>query len=337
LPAPEKLSENIYYHTVRVSGGYRRTLFTEAVQKTRAVIRRIDPDIAHGQGTEDYPGVCAAFSGYPNCITIHGNMREVVRKIKYRPFPATMFTAMAESIALKKTDAVICNSAYTEQCVGKLNKNKVRIPNAVRSSFFELGSNIAEESARPILLCIGDILPYKNQIGLMKALDSLPNIANMTLLFAGRCDSCSAYGRKFLKMVDARMWCQYAGYLPLSELQKRMAGCAGVVHPTLEDSFGLAVAEAQAAGVPVAASAIGGITDLMKDGETGFLFDPSTPETIRSAVSNLLDSKESVCVAERGRRFANKTYRPADIVEQHLQAYVAILKQKTRTKRRRAS
>jgi glycosyltransferase involved in cell wall biosynthesis len=330
LPAPEILSGNIHYHAVPVSGGYRRSLFMEALSKVRKTLREINPDVVHGQGTEDYPGICAALSGVPNCITIHGNMRRVARRLNYRPFPAMAITALTESVALKKTDAVICNSAYTEQCVGKLNKNKIRIPNAVRSSFFDLAARRISpmphapcpmSADKPVLLCIGDILPYKNQIGLMKALDSLPDIANMTLLFAGRCDSCSAYGRKFLEMVDARMWCQYAGYLPLCELQKRMAGCAGVVHPSLEDSFGLAVAEAQAARVPVAASAVGGIPDLIQEGQTGWHFDPANPAGICSAVCGLMNALNAAEVSRTAHGFARTKYAPKGIAFKHLALY----------------
>jgi glycosyltransferase involved in cell wall biosynthesis len=330
LRAPDKLAGYIFYHQVPVSRGYRRTFFVEAIQKVRAVIREIDPDVVHGQGTEDYQGVCAAFSGCPNCITIHGNMRAVARKLNYQPFPAMTITALAESAALRKTGAVICNSLYTERCVGRLNENKVRIPNAVRSSFFDLAERRTARNSQltahslPTLLCIGDILSYKNQIGLIEALDHFPNIGTFKLLFAGSCRD-DGYGRKFLEAVSSRSWCEYAGRLELDELQKLLSCCAGVIHPTLEDSFGLAVAEAQAAGVPVAASAVGGIPDLIKHGETGLLFNPHDPEDIRRQVMQLLDRTVAEKLAQKARIFAEAEYRPGKIAGKHIRLYEGLL------------
>ena len=324
LPVPQKLAGNIWYHQVLVPGGYRRTVFVDAVHKVNAQIRQINPDVVHGQGTEEYPGLCAAFSGYLNCITIHGNMRAVARKLGYRPFPHMHLAAIFEALALKKTDAVFCNSSYTDQCVGRLNRNKLRIFNAVRSQFFDVKGALEKERT---LLCIGHILPYKNQIALIHALDKMPGIENVKLLFAGHCCPEDDYGHKFLEEVSARNWCEYAGRLELPALQELLGRCAGVVHPTLEDSFGLAVAEAQAAGVPVAASAIGGIPDLIAQGKTGLLFNPRDPEDIRQKVMNLLDPTISGKLAQNARAFAAAEYRPAVIARKHLEFYRYFLKQ----------
>jgi glycosyltransferase involved in cell wall biosynthesis len=264
-------------------------------------------------------------------------MREVARKLNYRPFPHMHLAAGFEWLALKKTGAVLCNSSYTDECVGGLNKNKPRIFNAVRSSFFDLCpepesqstyqpiNSSTEESASPILLCIGHIHSYKNQIGLIHALDSFPSIGKFKLLFAGNCCSDSAYGRAFLKEIASRDWCEHVGRLELAELQKMLCHCAGVIHPTLEDSFGLAVAEAQVSGVPVAASAVGGIPDLIKHGETGLLFDPQNPEDIRQKVMDLLDPVISGKLAQNARAYAEAQYRPEVIARRHLELYGKLL------------
>jgi glycosyltransferase involved in cell wall biosynthesis len=333
LSAPQKLADNIFYHAVPINGGYRRTLFAKAVTHVRETIRRIDPVAVHGQGTEDYQGVCAAFSGYPNCITIHGNMRAVVRRLGYKPFPSMAITAMAESVALRKTDAVACNSAYTEQCVGRLNKKQVLIPNAVRSSFFDLAAHRTTHNSQPTthsspaLLCIGHILPYKNQIGLMRALDPLAALMPFRLVFVGKCRSDDEYGRRFLDEVSSRSWCEHAGRLDIRELQVLVCQCSGVIHPTLEDSFGLAVAEAQAAGVPVAASAIGGLPDLIRHGETGLLFNPTDSEDIRQKVAALLDPSVATDLAHNARKFADAEYRPEVIACKHIEFYERLLKE----------
>lgn len=327
MPAPPQLAGNIFYHQVLVSGGYRRTLFFEAVRKVRKKIREINPDFVNGHGTEDYPALCAAFSGYPNCITLHGNMRAVARKLHYRPFHRVPLDALCEAVALKKTDAVICNSSYTERCVGRLNSKKVRIPNAVRSSFFthdQYRNSIQsgfEPDGKKTLLCVGEVVPYKNQIGLIHALDELASVERFRLQFVGRCNAESAYGQRFLKEISRREWCEHIGSVDERTLQEMFASCAGLVHPTLEDSFGLVMAEAQVLGVPVVASAVGGILDLICDGETGFLFDPGNRKEICDKVRLLLLTKRPFRICEKAGAVARDQYAPRCVAEAHLEFY----------------
>lgn len=64
------------------------------------------------------------------------------------------------------------------------------------------------------------------------------------------------------------------------------------VLPTLYESFGIALIEAQACKVPVVVSNVGSISEVIKDGETGLLVPPRNPEAIAEAVIRLLRDKE---------------------------------------------
>lgn len=317
LPAPEVLAGNVRYHQVLVPGGYRRTLFIAAARKVRSVIREIAPDVVHGQGTEEYAALCAAFSGLPNVVTVHGNMRRVARRRRYRPFVHMVVAAASETIALSKAGAVFCNSSYTDRCVRGLNGIRPRVPNAVRAGFFDVRPDGPRTGP---LICVGNILPYKNQLGLIAALESQPEITATRLVFAGRCNPASAYGARFRNAVAARPWCDYIGPLEEDDLLALLADSAGLVHPSLEESFGLAIAEAQAAGVPVAASAIGGITDLVAHRETGLLFDPRDPADIRRHVEDLLQGRHDDMVAA-ARTHAERHYRPDVVARMHTAYY----------------
>ncbi len=60
------------------------------------------------------------------------------------------------------------------------------------------------------------------------------------------------------------------------------------VIPSLEEAFGMAALEAMAAGLPVVASAVGGLTELVKDGKTGWLVPPATPTALATRLIPLL-------------------------------------------------
>jgi N-acetyl-alpha-D-glucosaminyl L-malate synthase BshA len=61
--------------------------------------------------------------------------------------------------------------------------------------------------------------------------------------------------------------------------------------PSAQESFGLAALEAMACGVPVVASRVGGLPEVITDGLTGFLRDPEDHAGMASAVLDLLDDR----------------------------------------------
>lgn len=61
------------------------------------------------------------------------------------------------------------------------------------------------------------------------------------------------------------------------------------VVPSRTETFGLVALEAQALGTPVVASAVGGLTEIVADGETGLLVSERQPEAFAEAIASLLD------------------------------------------------
>ena len=65
-----------------------------------------------------------------------------------------------------------------------------------------------------------------------------------------------------------------------------------VTHTGEEESQGVALAEAQASGLPVVASAIGGIPECMCDGKSGMLVPPRDSEALAASILWLADHPE---------------------------------------------
>jgi glycosyltransferase involved in cell wall biosynthesis len=61
-----------------------------------------------------------------------------------------------------------------------------------------------------------------------------------------------------------------------------------VVHPALRDPFPLALLESMALARPIVASAVGGIPEMLVDGESGWLVPPDDPGALAAAVTALL-------------------------------------------------
>jgi glycosyltransferase involved in cell wall biosynthesis len=89
------------------------------------------------------------------------------------------------------------------------------------------------------------------------------------------------------------------------------------------ETFGLAVVEAYAHGVPAVAPALGGFTDLIREGGTGLLFSPGDPDDLRRKLLQIADPEQSM---EMGRRAWHR-YEAAYTPEQNMAALLAIYRE----------
>ena len=100
--------------------------------------------------------------------------------------------------------------------------------------------------------------------------------------------------------------------------------------PSKSESFGLAALEAQACEVPVIASRLGGIPEVVNDNETGFLSDLGDTEKMSDDVMKLLnDSDMRIAFGKRGRELAISRYDSRKIIPLYMSFYEKILGAKT--------
>jgi glycosyltransferase involved in cell wall biosynthesis len=108
---------------------------------------------------------------------------------------------------------------------------------------------------------------------------------------------------KFVDSVD-----DTAGILPLMDL---------FVMPSLQEGLGLAVMEAQAAGLAVVASNIGGLNILVKDGENGRLVPPKDVDALAAAIVELLQSTDKARMfGQNARSFIENNFSQDLMVRQ---------------------
>lgn len=119
----------------------------------------------------------------------------------------------------------------------------------------------------------------------------------------------------FGKIQDQNYWqqiCQqypnapieYRGFLPTFELQKQLRQCRAILMtPRWVEAFGNVAIEALACGVPVIAYQRGGPSEIVRDGETGFLVKPDSVDGLVQAITRLHTIERSRC-----RRQAEEEY-----------------------------
>ncbi len=100
------------------------------------------------------------------------------------------------------------------------------------------------------------------------------------------------------------------------------------VLPSAEESFGLAALEAQACEVPVVATRVGGLPEVIADGESGFLSDVGDTEKMSNDVMKLLtDEQLRRNFGKRGRELAIARYSSGLIIPHYIKFYEKVLAQ----------
>ena len=319
MKSPGQLASNVFFHTLLVRKvGWMRTAYQGCVRAVRKKLAEIQPDIVHGQGTERDCAISAVYSGFPNLITIHGNMRLIAKVNRARPFTFQWLAARLERFTLPRAGGVVCISRYTEAAVAGLARKTWVVPNAVHASFFEV---------EPLLngpvrfLCVGHVSIRKNQVKLIQSLDSLAAKHPFQLIFLGAAPREDPYCSAFLDMVGARPWCVYAGLADHAEIKRQFAMASLLILPSLEDNCPMVVLEAMAANVPVIASNVGGVPELVQHGVTGLLFDPDA-SGIGAAVAEVLAAPAKArSRAALARIQALQTYHPKAVATRHSEIY----------------
>jgi glycosyltransferase involved in cell wall biosynthesis len=326
LKSPEKIAPNIFYHGLVVpKNGWLRTLYQGCIRATRKKLSEIQPDIIHGQGTERDCALSAIFSGFPNVLTVHGNLRLISQLSNSRPLSYFWLAARLEAFTLPRTQGVVCITNYTRSAVAGLAPKTWLVPNAVDETFFDVRPKINPDEP-PIILCVGVACQRKNQNAFIRALDSLAARKKFRLIFLGLVSRAEPYGCEFFELLRTRPWCEHRGFADRHQLKDWLRGTTLLALPSLEDNCPMTVLEAAATCVPVVAANVGGVPELIEDGKTGLLMNPLDAASIAGAVERILLNPELArTLAAEANRCALERFHPLVVARRHLEIYREVL------------
>ncbi|HET9324320.1 MAG TPA: glycosyltransferase family 4 protein [Gaiellaceae bacterium] len=232
-----------------------------------------DADLVHAHWLPS--GIAALATGRPFVVQLWGTDVELARRAP----------SLARAV-IRRAEAVVCPSAALAGDATRLGARQIEVvPSGV-----ELPAEVGEEADPPEVLYAGRLSPEKGVVELMLAAEDL------NLVVAGD-------GPLRDRVPMAR------GMLPPAELAALYARAAVVVCPSLREGFGVACLEAMAHGRPVVASGVGGLLDLVVNGETGILVEPGNVPALRTGIDRLLGDRElRRSMGEAGRRRAAERF-----------------------------
>ena len=116
---------------------------------------------------------------------------------------------------------------------------------------------------------------------------------------------------------------ELVGWIPHGKVADYLNELKLLVLPSYSEGLPTGVLEAMACGTPVLATPVGGVPDIIKDGETGFIMENNSPECIAKNAIRALDHPNLEKIAKNARKQIEKEYTYESAVER----YEKILKQ----------
>jgi glycosyltransferase involved in cell wall biosynthesis len=136
-----------------------------------------------------------------------------------------------------------------------------------------------------------------------------------------------------IERLGLRQRVHVSGFVSHDQVPAVLAHADLFVMPSLYEELGSAIVEAQWAGVPIVATRVGGIPDVIEDDVTGVLVPPCDPVALARAVDDLLTNPHRARTLARRGKAAAALYDWTRLAAQVLHVYETVTGQRTATAR----
>ena len=195
----------------------------------------------------------------------------------------------------------------------------------VRANIAEKKRELGLNSKGLVVGTVGWLLPIKGPMHLLKAMSNVwESHPETSLIFVGRGDLEMELKEEARRMgvSDKVIFLGWRDDIPAI-----MQVLDVFVLASLNEGMGRVLVEAMAAGKPVVASRVGGILDLVKEGQNGYLFQPGDEKGLSLAIKKLLEDKSLRDeMGKRGREMA-QDFSVEKMIEKFEALYVSLLNQ----------
>lgn len=227
---------------------------------------------------------------------------------------------------LRHASEVIANSSATQEACRMLWPNRTYPVVPMGIDVEQFGERRVPPRAKEYkILFVGRLVRHKGVMYLcqaMKLLHSEYRDMHLDIVGEGPERDAIALFVKENNLEDAISLC---GWEPHSRLPARYAAADVFVGPSVEDTsgakeaLGLVFAEASAAALPVVATNVGGIKDVVKESVTGIIIPQKDPQAIAEALKYLHDNMEVAdSMGMQGRLYVNDQFSWKSVVERYL-------------------
>ena len=234
--------------------------------------------------------------------------------------------------ALRTSDQVVAISSATAREITNVVPVSVRvIPYTVGFPETAAGPSLPRAGDSFLILFVGSLVERKGVRYLIDALPLLPAQLRAKLVIIGDGAERSRLeaqvrARGLQHLVEVR------GRVAEQELRRAYAAASVLVLPAIVDArgdtegLGVVLLEAMSYGVPVIGSDLGGITDIVVDGQTGLLVPPQDSAALAAALERLATDRDlAKRLGEAGAGHVRRHFSWPAIIAQWEECYLAVL------------
>lgn len=275
-------------------------------------LQAFQPDVAHffHPVTVGLPGFAMAKSmGIPSLISFHLDLARMAQHFNYGPINLGFLTPMADAL----TKLVFNWGEYSLAPSKQIQREMIALGikdvglwkrgvNAVKFNpdFYsdEMRYQMTDGNVDDTLLLYVGRLSYEKKVhDLRPILDRIPNTR---LVIVG-----DGPYRPELEDIFAGTNTKFMGYLKGEPLSQAYASADIFTFPSSLETFGLVVVEAMAAGLPIVASRVGGIPDVIEEGLNGYTFDSGDIDALTEGVESISVTRNRIAeMGQNARAFA---------------------------------
>jgi len=272
--------------------------------KLRRIIREENPDLINVHtpvpGIGNIAALCAGQR--PLIVTYHGGSMRKPEGSLGANAAVWLYEAVFLPLLLRRADNIICVSEFVREFLKKYDKKISVITPGIDTELFR--PDPAKKSKLPTVLFVGGLNASEQFKGLWTLLDALSEVQKtipLQLVVVGDGDMREQYEAKAHEL---NIVAQFVGKISNEQLPGWYQGASVFALPTENESFGMVILEALGCGVPVVASAVGGVSSLIEDNVHGFLVEPRDSKAVAQKILILLADRalaERMGVAARAK------------------------------------
>lgn len=318
----ESTEEGFYVHRFKTS---KIPILRTVLYYIRSffAVKKINPDIVHVQT------IFLALSGL------------MIKKFLHKPYVvygrgsdvylAWRFKNIISKPILKNADGVIVLTDDMKREIQKIwDRDVFVVPNGIDLARFE---NLSKEDIRSkleikdekIILFVGTLRPVKGVKYLIEAMKTITDKNKNTRLFLVGDGEERKYLENLVRTLNIERYVTFIGKVQNDKVPEYMTASDVFVLPSLSEGFPVTVVEAMASGLPIVATDVRGLPEIIKNDENGFLVEPKNPNRIAEKVLLLLEDDELRERISRNNKEEVIKYSWESVVEKLEKVYLGCL------------
>lgn len=301
-----------------------RRFFIFERNQLQALMQQYPADLIYAFWTYEYAWA-ALRSGIPTVVSIH----DIARKILFnQPDMFRLVRFFMNTIVLHKAKWLVANSSYTFSQLSARNKKKATVINNFYTNYLD---KITPDNMKKENYIISVVMGFTKRKGIPKALHAFARVKKKFhdleyhLIGAGMEHGGNAH--QYAKQHNLEDGVKFLGALPHADIMVRVAAAKVLLHPSVEESFGMAVLEAMIAGTPVVGGLHSGFVPyLLNHGKAGLLCNIKSEAEMAENIEKLVQNESFAAdMAARAYTFAKENFSEDVVIAKHLKLYNHIL------------